>query len=161
MDIDKINRELARVAAAVMDDGASDNVAPDTEVPDVVNNAEIMKALAREYDGRYIRRGHLGDPRAYWAEAGFAPHRASACGPTAHTALGRAIVDYLALSGAIERRNETERRSWEAKNVTYPFVDSDRVSVEQDRRVAPDRRVSSIEVRWEVDPPNADVPDND
>ncbi len=152
MDIDEVNRELAGVAGNLTGHVGSDSVTPDGEVPDIVNNAEMMKALAREYDGLYIRRGHLGDPRAYWAEAGLSPNRASACGPTWHEAVGRAIVEYLAISGAIERRGEKDRRTWETGNVAYPLVDSDEISVTEDRRVEPDRRVSNIEATWSVDP---------
>lgn len=154
MDVDDLNRELAAVAGKLADPVASENVTPGGKVPDILNNAEMMKALTRGYDGRCIRRGHLGDSRAYWAEAGFPPHRASACGPTAHEALGRAIVEYLAISGAIERRGKNDRRSWETRNVTYPLVDSDQVPVAEDRRVNPDRRVNNLEVCWDVDPPD-------
>lgn len=152
MDIDELNRELARAAGNLTGHAVSDSATSDGEAPDVVNNVEMMAALAREYDGLYIRRGHLGDPRAYWAEAGFPPNRSSACGPTGHEALGCAIVEYLARSGAIERRGERDRRRWETKNVTYPLVDSDGVPVTEDRRVKPDRRVSNIDAHRDVEP---------
>lgn len=95
MDINALNRELARVIDSLCGYTTERTRSQEGDVPDVVNNAELMEALKRAYDGLYIRRGNLGDPRAYWAEAGFAPIRSSGCGSTAHEALGRAIVEYL------------------------------------------------------------------
>jgi len=48
-----------------------------------------------------------------------------------------------------ERRTTKDRRRW-VRDVplTYPFVDGHGTLVAQDRRVAPDRRLSNIEVHW-------------
>lgn len=53
-----------------------------------------------------------------------------------------------------DRRSGRDRRSWENQNVTYPFMDSNGVWVTADRRVRPDRRLSNIEARWDVDQSN-------
>lgn len=95
MELEQLNRELARAVDTLCGQPTDLRIPDDCDVPDVVNNAELMEALNRVYDGLYIRRGNLGDPRAYWAEAGFAPSRSGGCGATAHEALGRAIVAYL------------------------------------------------------------------
>lgn len=160
MDIEELNRELTRAVAALSGRVTPQSVSADDEVPDVVNDAELMEALKRAYDGICAQRGNLGDPQAYWAEAGFPPHRSSGRGPTAHEALGHAIADYFqkaAASGRIEppsasdRRCGKDRRSWDNKNVTYPFVDSNGVWVTEDRRVRPDRRLNNIEAHWSFD----------
>lgn len=157
MDIEKLNRQLARVLANFSGQADVQSIPRDGAVPDIVNDAELMKALKHAYDGLCIQTGNLGDPLTYWAEAGFPPSRSSAYGATAHEALGRAIVEYLASSGTIERRSgkdrrcRTDRRCWRRKGVTYPFMDGHGVLITADRRVRSDPRLANIATYWGVD----------
>lgn len=160
MKREKLNRELARAVANLSGQTAEQSDAQDGAIPDIVNDAELMGALKRAYDGAWVQRGEIGDARAYLAEAGFSPNRSSACGPTAHEALGRALVQYLqkaACGGMFERRSgkdrrcRTDRRSWAHRGVTYPFIDGHGVLITTDRRVRSDPRLNSLVAYWGVD----------
>ncbi len=160
MDIKKLNSELARAVAALSGHVTGQSVSANGEIPDIVNDAELMEALKRAYDGFYIQSGTLRDPRAYWAEAGFPPNRSGAWGATAHGALGRAIAQYLqeaATIGMLERRRgrdrraKTDRRGRDHQGLTYPFMDGHGVLAMADRRVMSDRRFKNIPAHWGAD----------
>jgi hypothetical protein len=60
----------------------------------------------------------------------------------------KANLSEQARTGLLERRSGKDRRSW-GKMPEVPFHDSNGSIVTSDRRVIPERRVSSLQINWD------------
>jgi hypothetical protein len=68
----------------------------------------------------------------------------------------KANLSEQARKGLLERRSGKDRRGW-GKMPDIPFHDSSGVIVSSDRRVIPERRVSSLQIGWDEQATSASV----
>ncbi len=68
----------------------------------------------------------------------------------------KANLSEQARKGLLERRSGNDRRGW-GRMPDIPFHDSSGVIVSNDRRVTPERRVSSLQIGWDEQATSASV----
>jgi hypothetical protein len=68
----------------------------------------------------------------------------------------KANLSEQARKGLLERRSGTDRRGW-GKMPDIPFHDSRGAIVSSDRRVIPERRVSSLQIGWDEQQTSASI----